>query len=297
VGEEVLFRVKSRDHVLGRRAWIMGIVNVTPDSFSDGGLYLDPARAVEHGLALVEDGADVVDIGGESTRPGSDPVPAAEEIRRVQPVIAGLRGRTEALISVDTSKVEVAEAALDAGADIVNDISSFRLDPRILTLAAGRGAGFILMHMRGVPKTMQVRPRYRDVVAEVRDFLAERIDVAEAYGLPRASIAVDPGIGFGKTHPDNLALLASLSVLAGLGRPVLVGVSRKSFIGKIIDAPPQDRLEGTIAAAVMSLVNGAAILRVHDVRAVRRAVRVAEAIRGASAAGSPPGEEKAGYVH
>jgi dihydropteroate synthase len=276
---DILFRVKSRDFVLGRRAWIMGIVNVTPDSFSDGGLYLDPGGAVEHGLALFEDGADIIDIGGESSRPGSESVPAAEELRRILPVITGLRARTSGLISVDTSKVEVAEAALDAGADIINDISSFRLDPRVLVLAARRGAGFILMHMQGVPKTMQVQPRYGDVVAEVKAFLAERIDVAEAYGLPRESIVVDPGIGFGKNHPDNLALLAGLRALAELGRPVLVGVSRKSFIGKILDAPPQDRLEGTIAAAVMSLVNGARILRVHDVRAVKRAVRVAEEIQ------------------
>jgi len=297
LASDVLFRVKSREFALGRRAWIMGIVNVTPDSFSDGGLFLDPARAIERGLALVEDGADVVDVGGESTRPGSDPVTPDEEIRRVLPVIAGLRERTQALISVDTSKVEVAEAALDAGADIVNDISAFRLDPRILVLAARHGAGFILMHMKGVPRTMQAHPHYDDVVAEVRAFLAERIDVAEAYGLPRESIAIDPGIGFGKNQPDNLALLAGLRTLAGLGRPVVVGVSRKSFIGKILDAPPQDRLEGTIAAAVMSFVNGASVLRVHDVRAVARAVRVAEAILSATGGDGPPREEKAGYVH
>jgi len=294
---DVLFRVKSQEFLLGRRAWIMGIVNVTPDSFSDGGLFLDPGRAVERGLALAEDGADVIDVGGESTRPGADPVPAEEEIRRVLPVIAGLRPRTKALISVDTSKVEVAEAALDAGADIINDISAFRLDPRILHLAARHGAGFILMHMKGVPRTMQAHPRYNDVVAEVRAFLAERIDVAEAYGLPRESIAVDPGIGFGKNQADNLALLARLRGLADLRRPVAVGVSRKSFIGKILDAPPEDRLEGTIAAAVVSLVNGASILRVHDVRAVKRAVRVAEAILSEAGANEPPREEKAGYVH
>jgi len=293
---DILFRVKSRDHVLGRRAWIMGIVNVTPDSFSDGGLFVDPDLAVDRGLALIEDGADIIDVGGESTRPGSDPVPADEEIRRVLPVISGLRARTAALISVDTNKAEVAEAALDAGADIVNDVSSFRLDPRILVLAAGRGAGFILMHMQGVPKTMQVQPRYHDVVAEVKAFLSGRIDVAEAYGLPRESIAVDPGIGFGKGQADNLALLGGLRALAGLGRPVLVGVSRKSFIGKILDAPPEDRLEGTIAAAVMSLVNGARILRVHDVRAVKRAVRVAEAILAGAADAERSREEKAGYA-
>jgi len=294
---DILFRVGSRAFPLGRRAWLMGILNVTPDSFSEDGFYLDPERAVEHGLALVEDGADIVDIGGESTRPGSAPVPAEEELRRVLPVVTGLRKRTAALLSVDTSKTEVAEAVLDAGADIINDISSFRLDPRILTLAARARAGFVLMHMQGVPRTMQVQPRYTDVVAEVKAFLAEKIDVAEAYGVGRESIIVDPGIGFGKRQQDNLALLAGLGALAGLGRPVLVGVSRKSFIGKILDAPPADRLEGTIAAAVMSLVNGASMLRVHDVKAVKRAVRVAEAIRDGGNPEAPPREEKAGYVH
>jgi len=294
---DVLFRVKSRALPVGRRAWIMGIVNATPDSFSDGGLALDPQRAVARGLALAEDGADIIDIGGESTRPGAEPVPAAEEIRRVLPVVQGLRKRTAALLSVDTTKAEVAEAVLDEGADIINDVSSFRLDPRILTLAARHGAGFVLMHMQGVPRTMQVQPRYDDVVAEVKAFLAERIDVAEAYGLSRESIIVDPGIGFGKRQRDNLALLAGLRALTELGRPVLVGVSRKSFIGKILDSPPEDRLEGTIAAAVVSLVNGAAILRVHDVKAVSRAVRVAEAILAGADGVIPPREKTGGYVH
>jgi dihydropteroate synthase len=197
---------------------------------------------------------------------------------------------------VDTAKLEVAEAALDAGADIINDISSFNLDPRILTLAAAKGAGFVIMHMQGTPKTMQVHPHYENVVGEVRSFLADKMEIARAYGLDERSIVLDPGIGFGKRHDDNLALLDGLGALTDLGRPVLVGVSRKSFIGKIIDAPAEERLEGTIAAAVLSVARGAHILRVHDVEAVRRAVLVAEAILGA-AQDPAGGGEKADYVH
>jgi len=274
----------------------MGIVNVTPDSFYDGGRTLDADKAVEHGLRLAAEGADILDVGGESTRPGSDSIPADEERRRAVPVIAGLRRQTDRLISVDTSKLEVAEAALGAGADIVNDISSFSLDPRILALAAANGAGFVIMHMQGTPKTMQVRPRYENVVGEVRSFLADKMEIARAYGLDERAVVLDPGIGFGKRQEDNLALLDGLGALAELGRPVLVGVSRKSFIGKIIDAPAEERLEGTIAAAVMSVVRGAHILRVHDVKAVRRAVLVAEAVLGAEP-NPVPGGEKADYVH
>jgi dihydropteroate synthase len=274
----------------------MGVLNVTPDSFFDGGRYLDQAKAVERGSALVEDGADIVDIGGESSRPGAEPVPAEVEIGRVVPVIAALRAGTQALLSVDTSKFEVARAALDAGADIINDISSAGLDPRLLTLAAERGAGFVLMHMKGIPKTMQIDPRYDDVLAEVRAFLAEKIDVAEAYGVAREGLILDPGIGFGKRFEDNLALLRGLEAVASLGRPVLVGVSRKSFIGKILNVPPEDRLEGTIAAAVLSLVRGAHILRVHDVRAVRRAARVADAILAEPAAAPREERERSGHV-
>lgn len=274
----------------------MGIVNVTPDSFYDGGRFLDSDKAVEHGLRLASEGADVLDIGGESTRPGSDPIPADEERRRVVPVVAGLRRQTDRLLSVDTSKVEVAEAALDAGADIINDISAFSLDPRLLALAARLDAGFIVMHMKGTPKTMQVHPRYENVVGEVRAFLADKIEIARAYGLNERNIIVDPGIGFGKRLEDNLTLLNGLDALAGLGRPILIGVSRKSFIGKIIDAPAEERLEGTIAASVVGLVRGAHILRVHDVQAVKRAVLVAEAILGAAPEPAPR-DEKADYVH
>jgi dihydropteroate synthase len=273
----------------------MGIVNVTPDSFYDGGRFADPGRAVEHGLALAGEGADILDIGGESSRPGSEPVSADEELRRVVPVIAGLRTRTAALISVDTTKLEVAEAALDAGADIINDISASGLDPRILVLAARYGAGFVMMHMKGAPKTMQHEPHYDDAVAEIRAFLAGKIAAAQTYGLDMSCIVLDPGIGFGKRLEDNLVLINHLDAFATLGRPLLVGVSRKAFIGRILDAAPDDRLEGTIAAAVVSVVRGAHILRVHDVKAIGRAARVADAI-----VAGPPGpataEGEAGHV-
>lgn len=274
----------------------MGVVNVTPDSFFDGGLYLDPGKAVDHGLALADQGADILDVGGESSQPGSDPVTAEEERRRVIPVISGLRKKTNVLISIDTTKPEIAEAALDAGADVINDISSFRLDPRILQLAARRGAGFCLMHMKGIPKTMQVRPHYGNVLEEIRTFLAEKIDIAQAYGLKEENIVIDPGIGFGKRLEDNLVLLNNLAVFSELGRPILIGVSRKSFIGKILNAHAQERLEGTIAASIVSIIRGAHILRVHDVKAIKRAVLVAEAILN-ERLDDNSGEEKIRYVH
>lgn len=273
----------------------MGIVNVTPDSFSDGGLYLDSGRAAERGLELVEEGADILDIGGESTRPGSEPVPAEEELRRVLPVVKALRAVSPVLLSVDTTKPEVAQAVLDEGADIINDISAFRLDTRLLRLVAEAGAGLVLMHMKGTPRTMQVAPRYQDVTAEVRAFLDERLTVAQAYGVDPESVILDPGIGFGKRLADNLALLRSLDALASLGRPLLVGVSRKSFIGKILGTLPQDRLEGTIAASVIALARGAHILRVHDVKAVKRAALVADAILAGE--GSNPAAERGEPPH
>jgi dihydropteroate synthase len=272
-------------------------VNVTPDSFYDGGLYQEPEKAIDHGLGLLADGADIIDIGGESSRPGSDPVPADEEIRRVIPVISGLRKTTKALISVDTTKFEVAQAALDHGADIINDISSFSLDPRLLSLAAQYHAGFILMHMQGNPKTMQIHPFYEDVLKEIRLFLAEKIEIALAYGLKKESLIIDPGIGFGKRTDDNLRLLNRLDFFEELGRPILVGISRKSFIGKILNAPPQDRLEGSIAAAVVSILRGASLLRVHDVKAVKRAALVAEAIINDGRDKTFGEENKNRYVH
>ena len=295
--KEHTLRVKNQTYCLGRQTWIIGVVNVTPDSFYDGGLYQEPEKAIDHGLGLLADGADIIDIGGESSRPGSDPVPADEEIRRVIPVISGLRKTTKALISVDTTKFEVAQAALDHGADIINDISSFSLDPRLLSLAAQYHAGFILMHMQGNPKTMQIHPFYEDVLKEIRLFLAEKIEIALAYGLKKESLIIDPGIGFGKRTDDNLRQLNRLDFFEELGRPILVGISRKSFIGKILNAPPQDRLEGSIAAAVVSILRGASLLRVHDVKAVKRAALVAEAIINDGRDKTFGEENKNRYVH
>lgn len=275
----------------------MGVVNVTPDSFFDGGFYSDAEKALSRALELLQEGADIIDIGGESTRPGSDPVSAAEEIRRVIPIVHRLRQKTDRLISVDTMKSEVAQAALDAGADIINDISGLRYDSRMPALTAQYRAGLILMHMKGTPKTMQANPFYEDVVAEVRSFLHERLHVALAHGIPKERVIIDPGIGFGKRLEDNLTLLNKLPALEELGRPVLIGVSRKSFIGKILDLPPYDRLEGTIAASILGVVRGAAILRVHDVRAVKRAVLVAQAILAEEQPPHSPEGERPRYVH
>jgi dihydropteroate synthase len=261
----------------------MGIINVTPDSFSDGGRYFDTERAIARGLELAADGADILDVGGESTRPGSLPVPEAEELRRVVPVVGALRKRTTCLLSVDTTKAAVARAALDAGADIVNDTSAFRFDPAMPGEVARSGAGVILMHMQGTPLTMQRSPRYGDLLDEVRAFLGERIRVAEAAGIPRERVVVDPGIGFGKTFEDNLVLLRRQEFFHELGRPLLLGFSRKAFLGRLLGLPPEERLEGTIAAAVLSVERGAHILRVHDVGPVARAVRAAEAILGLGA--------------
>lgn len=256
----------------------MGVINVTPDSFSDGGLYFEKNKAVERGLELAEEGSDIIDIGGESTRPGSELIPQEEELRRVIPVISALRKRTNTLISIDTTKSEVALAALDAGADIINDISSFRSDPNMLPVAAQKDAPVILMHMKGTPKTMQVNPFYENVLHEVKSFLKERLNSALAYGIKKEKIIIDPGIGFGKRFKDNLTLINNLHFLKDLDRPILVGVSRKSFIGKILGLSPQERMEGTIASAVLSIVHGAHILRVHDVASIKKSVLVAETI-------------------
>lgn len=256
----------------------MGIVNITPDSFSDPGEYLDKEKAVTRGLELVEQGANILDIGGESTRPGSEPVSPEEECNRIIPVITELRKRTDVLISVDTTKANVAEKALAAGADIINDISAFRFDDRMPLLASDSGAPVVLMHMKGVPKTMQSNPHYEDLYQEIRCFLEERIATATAYGIKKEKIIVDPGIGFGKNLAHNLAIINNLDFLEDLGRPILVGISRKSFIGKILNLPPHERAEGTIASAVLSVLKGAHILRVHEVEQVRRAIAVAEAI-------------------
>jgi dihydropteroate synthase len=256
----------------------MGIVNVTPDSFSDGGLYLDPQAAVEHGLELAHDGAAILDVGGESTRPGAQPVPAEEELRRVVPVIEGLvAAGTESQISVDTSKASVAAAALTAGATLVNDVTALRADPEMASLVAGSGCDCCLMHMLGEPRTMQRDPHYEDVVCEVKAFLEKRMSYAISAGVPEARILLDPGIGFGKTGEHNLELLARLDELAALGRPIVVGTSRKSFLGRLTGRGTDERLAGTIATNVLAYERGAAVFRVHDVRPVYDALAVAAA--------------------
>jgi dihydropteroate synthase len=259
----------------------MGVLNATPDSFSDAGRHLEPARAAEAAAAMVAEGAALLDVGAESTRPGATPVPAEEELRRLLPVLAAVRAAVRVPLSVDTRKAVVARAALDAGADLVNDVSAGR-DPGMLPLCASAGVPIVLMHMRGEPATMQRRPRYRDVVAEVAAFLAARATAARRAGVPADAIVVDPGIGFGKTVAHNLALLRHLEVIARLGYPVLVGFSRKSFLGQLLGgAPPAGRLFGGAAAAALAVAGGARILRVHDVAAMRDAAAVAEAVAAA----------------
>jgi dihydropteroate synthase len=255
---------------------LMGVVNVTPDSFSDGGLYLDAEAAIAHGRELVEQGAEILDVGGESTRPGAEEVGEDEELRRVLSVVEGLAG--SATVSIDTSKLAVARATLDAGAEIVNDVTALRRDPEIGALCAERGAGLVLMHMRGEPRSMQENPVYDDVVTDVKAFLAERMETAVAAGVAEERIWLDPGIGFGKTLEHNLELLRRLGELRELGRPLVIGASRKSFIGKIDGSPVEARLGGTIASCVLAAAEGADVLRVHDVAPMAQAVAVAGAI-------------------
>jgi len=269
-----------------RRTAVMGVVNVTPDSFSDGGRFFDPSRAAEHGEKMALDGADLIDVGGESTRPGAEAVSAEEEILRVLPVIRRLRDKIAIPISIDTTKSRVARAALDAGADIINDVSALGADPAMAALAAGEKTPVVLMHMQGTPRTMQQSPFYRNVVEEVRDFLGRRVEAALDAGVGAGNIVVDPGIGFGKNLDHNLALLNGIGRIAALGRPVLVGASRKTFLGKLLDAAPEDRLEGSLAASVAAALAGAHMIRVHDVKEAVRALRVADALRF----GAPGGE-------
>jgi dihydropteroate synthase len=255
------------------------VLNATPDSFSDGGRYLDPARAAAAAEAMVAAGAAILDLGGESTRPGTRPVSAREERRRVLPVVAAVRRAVRVPLSIDTMKAEVAAAALDGGADLVNDVSAGRFDRGMLPLCGREGVPVVLMHMRGRPATMQRRPAYRDVVAEVSGFLVRRAAAAHRAGVAADAIVLDPGIGFGKTLAHNLALLAHLDVLAALGYPVLVGVSRKGFIGTLCGgAAPEAREAGTAAAVALAVARGALLLRVHDVAAMRDVVAVATAV-------------------
>jgi dihydropteroate synthase len=262
-----------------RRTALMGVLNVTPDSFADGGRYLDAGKAIAHGLELAADGADIIDIGGESSRPGADPVSAQEEMDRVLPVIQALRRALSVSISIDTYKAPVARAALAEGADVINDISALRFDPGMTSLVAEEKVPVVLMHMQGTPRTMQSSPHYEDVVEEVKTFLLDRIRAVAEAGVDPERILIDPGIGFGKTLEHNLTLLRELPALASLGSPLLVGPSRKTFIGKILGVGPEERLEGTLAVVAGAVLCGANMIRVHDVREARRAIQIADAIR------------------
>lgn len=273
-----MWRVGERVFDCSERTIVMGILNVTPDSFSEGGRFFEPEEATRHAAQMVTDGADVVDVGGESTRPGSDPVPPDEELRRVLPVIERIvQQNLEVPISIDTRKAEVADRALAAGATAVNDISA-GADPEMFGVVRKHDAAIVLMHMKGKPKTMQEAPAYEDVVGEVHEFLRERIEAAEFAGIDAERIAIDPGIGFGKNLEHNLELMRRIDTFLDLGRPVLVGPSRKRFIGTLLDVSEDERVEGTVGAVAWLVSRGAHIVRVHDVREVVRAVRVIDAI-------------------
>ncbi len=273
-----VFRACDLTIPVSPRALVMGIVNLTPDSFWDGGRHDDPEAAVDHALALIDQGADLLDIGAESSRPGSEPVREEEEIRRLLPVVQALSKKRTIPLSIDTTKAGVARQALDAGASIINDISALRFDPDMARVVAETGAGVILMHMQGTPKTMQLDPRYVDVVGEVREFLLARIQSAAEAGIGPEQILLDPGLGFGKTVDHNVTLLGHLQDLAGLGHPLCVGVSRKAFIGQVLDKHVDQRLMGTAAAVAVAVERGARILRVHEVAEMRDVVRMVEAV-------------------
>lgn len=274
---------RGRHMHIGARPLIMGIVNVTPDSFSDGGQFLDPEKALAHAMDLAEQGADIVDLGAESTRPGAAPVDVEVELKRIVPLVASLAKRVAIPISVDTMKARVAQAAIDAGASIVNDVSALRFDPEMASIVARMEAGLVLMHMQGMPETMQQAPQYEDVATEVRAFFKERLIAAEQAGISKIQIALDPGIGFGKLQEHNVELLNRLSVFSALNRPILVGLSRKAFLGKILDRPVQERMWGTAAAVALAVDRGAAILRVHDVAEMLDVVKVAAALKASAA--------------
>jgi dihydropteroate synthase len=274
------FKLNFKGHTLqlGKRTLIMGILNVTPDSFYDGGRYNNAKQAVERALQMAEEGADIIDIGGQSSRPGANSVEEKEELERVIPVIKKLASRIKVPISIDTYKAGVAKKAIDAGASMVNDISALRMDEKMANIVRSIGVPVCLMHMQGTPRNMQKNPRYRDVVSEIFAFLKERIDFCEQAGIDIEKTIVDPGIGFGKTVLHNLEILKNLNQFKSLGRPIMVGVSRKSFIGKVLQLEPEERLEGSLASAIWCMIKGASILRVHDVRETKRAVKIVEAI-------------------
>ena len=277
------WRLRTKTLAAGRIPLLMGVVNVTPDSFSDGGRFFEPAAAVEHGLRLAAEGADMLDVGGQSTRPGAAPVAAEEELRRVLPVVVALRRQTDVPISIDTSSAKVAAECLAAGAEAINDVTALTADGDMAALAAASGCGVCAMHMQGTPQTMQINPQYGDVVEDVFAWLAARRDALVAAGIAQDRIALDPGIGFGKTAAHNLAILNHLSRYRALGCPLLVGLSRKAFIGHVIGDPAADRTAGTIGAALAAARQGVEVLRVHDVAAVRQALLVFAAGGGLAA--------------
>jgi dihydropteroate synthase len=281
INENHRFRIRGIDFDFLSRTHIMGILNVTPDSFSDGGLFFDTAKAVDHGLLMVKEGADIIDIGGESTRPGSEPVTEQQEIDRVVPVVEQLSRAVNTPLSIDSCKARVADAALAAGASIINDISGMTFDPQMMSVARKHAATVVLMHIKGTPRTMQQNPQYVNVIREVFEFLSIQTDKAREHGITQ--IIVDPGIGFGKNLAQNLDLMMGLKTFSLLGCPVLVGPSRKSFIGKLLDLPVEERLEGTAAAVTACILHGANIVRVHDVEQMKRVAVVADALKGNAA--------------
>ena len=261
-----------------KQSLIMGILNVTPDSFSDGGKYLEKNNAINHALAMIDNGADIIDVGGESTRPFSDPVSLDEEISRVIPVIEGIRKESDVCISIDTTKAEVATAALNSGASLINDVSAMEVDPLMVDVALKFDCPIIIMHMKGNPKSMQDNPHYESLISDIKDYLQERVDFIVSKGINSKKIVIDPGIGFGKTVENNFEIINNLNHFTKMGLPVMLGASRKSFIGISLDLPEEDRLEGSLAANIIGLQNGAKIFRVHDVAETNKAFVIANKI-------------------
>ena len=277
-----LDQFKSWCQNLERPTLVMGILNVTPDSFSDGGKFYSTNDAFNHALKMIQDGADIIDIGGESTRPGADSLDDDEEMSRIIPVIQALRKESDILLSIDTYKSSVAEKAIEAGANIINDISGLCFDPKMVSLVADKNVPVVIMHIKGTPKTMQENPVYGDLIGELKTFFLKQIQLAKKNGVKQSQMILDPGIGFGKKYDDNFTILNQLNEICDLGYPVMIGPSRKSFIGQTLDLPPDDRVEGTAAAVSAGILNGARIVRVHDVKAMKRIVTITEKIRTAA---------------
>lgn len=276
-------RFRCRDHLLDvqKKTWIVGVLNITPDSFSDGGRFLEPGAAIGQAMQMVEEGADILEIGAESTRPGAIPVSVDEELCRILPVLCDLRPKLVIPVAVDTYKPEVARVVLEEGADIINDVYGVRGEGRLAAVVAEKRAGLVIMHMKGTPQDMQIEPRYNDIVGEVVAFLADRVAFAERLGVDPQSIVVDPGLGFGKRSQDNLALLRHLAELDCLGKPIMVGPSRKSLVGEVLKLPVEQRHHGTAACVAAAVLHGASFVRVHDVRPCAHLVRMLDAIRRA----------------